>query len=341
MTLLLDFYHQLDDIGEVIVIIHNSGEFLMKKIHAIALLLALAVAVGNVSAQDVGAELKKMGETNGKAYVGPLMAGWGAGMNSGWFHSADLHGVLGFDIQVKAMFAAIPDEDKTYMFQTPATIGPFTRGTDYPAEVKANTVVGATDPTPVMSGATEVMRIPGGLDLSGAPFFAPQISIGLPFGLEVMGRFLPTTKLGDAGKVNFTGFGLRHDVDQYIPLLPLDLAVHFATQKFNYEDGKGQKLISASGTAFGLVASKGLLFLTVYGGFQIESSSWDIGPYDAQIVTTAGTQTVTIPQFTIEGKNKSRVLVGVRLLLAVINVHADYSIASTPVLTAGIGITFR
>jgi len=48
VTLLLDFYHQLDDIGEVIVIIHNSGEFLMKKIHAIALLLALAVAVGNV-----------------------------------------------------------------------------------------------------------------------------------------------------------------------------------------------------------------------------------------------------------------------------------------------------
>ena len=318
----------------------------MKKIQALALLAAIVVSVSGLHGQDVGTELKKMSGENAPKYVGPLMAGWGAGLNSGLFHSADLHSVLGFDVQVKMTLAGLSDEDKTYKFQTPSIPG-FVRGgagaTGYPTEVIANSVVGKKDPTIVKTndGTTTLLTIPGGLDLPAAPLIVPQVSIGLPFGLEVMGRFLPTTKLGDAGKVNFVGFGLRHDIDQYIPLFPVDIAVHFATQKFNYEDGAGQKLISATGTAFGVVASKGLLFLTVYGGFQIESSSWDVGPFDASITTALGTVTQTVPQFTIEGKNKSRVLVGVRLLLAIINVHADYSVASTPVVTLGAGITFR
>lgn len=312
----------------------------MKQIRAVTILLTLAI--GLASAQDVGSQLKQLAGQNAANYVGPLMAGWGAGLNSGLYHSADLHGVLGFDIQIKATFAGLADEDKTYMFQMPATIGPYTAGTDYPAQVKTSTVVGPKDPTVVKTNSNvTLMTLPGGLNLPAAPLLMPQVSIGLPFGFEVMGRFIPTTKLGDAGKVNFIGFGLRHDIDQYIPLIPVDIAVHFMTQKFNYEDGTGQKLISASATAFGVEASKGLLFFTLYGGFQIESSSWDIGPYDFSYDVMGSPQTGHVNQFTIEGKNKSRALVGIRLLLLFINVHADYSFASTPVATLGVGITLR
>lgn len=319
----------------------------MKAIRITTLTAAIVLISTGLHAQDVGAELKKMSGTNAPNYIGPLMAGWGAGLNSGLFHSADLHNVLGFDIQVKATFAGLGDEDKTYMFQTPVIPG-FLRGdgvspNGYPAEVKVNTVVGGKDATVVKSndGSTTLLTIPGGLDLPAAPLVLPQVSIGLPFGLEVTGRFLPTTKLGDAGKVNFIGFGLRHDIDQYIPLIPVDIAVHFFTQKFNYEDADGKKIISASGTAFGLEASKSLLFLTVYGGFQIENSSWDIGPYDASFTVAGTPQTINVPQFTVKGKNKSRLLVGARVLLAIINVHADYSVSTTPVFTVGAGITFR
>lgn len=318
----------------------------MKQIQVTALVAAMIFSAVGLHGQDVGTELKKLGATNAPRYVGPLMSGWGAGLNSGFFHSADLHSVLGFDIQVKATLAGLSDEDKTYKFETPAIPG-FVRGdgsapNGYPAEIVANSVVGKKDPTEVKSNNnTLLMTLPGGLDLPAAPLLMPQVSIGLPFGLEVTGRFLPTTKLGDAGKVNFVGFGLRHDIDQYIPLLPLDIAVHFVTQKFTYEDAGGQKLISASATAFGFEASKGLLFLTLYGGFQIEKSSWDIGPYTAAFSVAGNPQSVSVPQFTVEGKNKSRLLVGVRLLLAIINVHADYSISSTPVVTLGAGITFR
>ena len=317
----------------------------MKQIRILAIPMLLAIGLANLSAQDVGQELKKMASENGPSYVAPLMAGWGAGLNSGFYHSADLHDILGFDVQVKATFAGLSDADKTFMFQTP-NIPLYVRGgtgpNGYPAEVKASTVVGPKDPTVVKANdGTTLMTLPGGLNLPAAPLIMPQVSIGLPFGFEVMGRFIPTTKLGDAGKVNFFGFGLRHDIDQYIPLMPIDLAVHFVTQKFNYEDGTGQKLISASATAFGVEASKSILFFTLYGGFQIESSSWDIGPYDFSYQVLSTTQTGHVDQFTIEGKNKSRATVGVRLLLLFINVHADYSFATTPVATLGVGITLR
>jgi len=327
----------------------------MKEVRTLAISMLLALGLTSLSAQDLGTQLLKLAGTNARNFVAPLMAGWASGLNSGFYHSADLHGILGFDVQVKATFAGLSDEDKTYMFQMPSQITYNTvtlvAGTDYPASVKTSTVVGDKTPTVIKSYATantgnqqvNLLTLPGGLNLPAAPLIMPQVSIGLPFGFEVMGRFIPTTKLGDAGKVNFFGFGLRYDIDQYIPLLPLDLAAHFVIQKFNYEDGAGDKLITASATAFGIEASKNVLFLTVYGGFQLESSSWEIGPYTAIIETgpTTPPVSVPVPAFTIEGKNKSRATVGVRLLLLFINVHADYSFATTPVATLGVGITLR
>jgi hypothetical protein len=50
---------------------------------------------------------------------------------------------------------------------------------------------------------------------------------------------------------------------------------------------------------------------------------------------------VLINGFEIKGSDKSRFTVGARLLLLFINVHADYSFATNPVLTLGAGITLR
>jgi hypothetical protein len=152
-----------------------------------------------------------------------------------------------------------------------------------------------------------------------------------------MGRILPTQEF-DGGKVGLTGFGVRYDVDQWIPLFPVDIAVHFATQKLTLKDKADADVLSASATAYGVEVSKSLLFLTVYGGFQLESSTIDVAAIKG--ANFAGTP-FTIPGFSIEGSNKSRVTVGARLLLLIVNVHAEYSIADTPMLGAGVGITFR
>jgi hypothetical protein len=229
------------------------------------------------------------------------------------------------------------EADKKYTFETPATIGIYNRGADYPATVVANSVVGPKDKTPIMlnDGVTPSgLEIPGGLDIPTTPLIVPQVSIGLPFGFEVTGRFFPTTKIGDVGKVNLLGFGLRHDIDQYIPLLPVDVAVHFFTQKLSYEDASGTKLLEASGTAYGVEVSKHLLLLTVYAGFQLESSSVKVGPFTNPYDSTPA-------EFTVDGNTSSRLLVGARLSLVFLNIHADYNLGTTKAFALGVGISFR
>ncbi|MEX1138379.1 MAG: DUF6588 family protein [Bacteroidota bacterium] len=308
----------------------------MKQTRILVAALLLIAIPSMLAAQDLGDQLKQMAKVNAQNYVTPLLNGWGVALNSGIYHTAEVHSILGFDVHVKLTGALMQEADKKYGFETPATIGIYTRGTDYPATVEANSVVGSKEKTPVLrnNGSPTGLEIPGGLDIPTTPLIVPQVSIGLPFGFEVTGRFFPTTKVGDVGKVNLLGFGLRHDIDQYIPLLPVDVAVHFFTQKLSYEDGSGTKLLEASGTAYGVEVSKHLLLLTVYAGFQLESSSIKVGPY----ADPFGGAPV---EFTVDGNTSSRVLVGARLSLVFLNIHADYNMGTTKAFALGVGISFR
>lgn len=310
----------------------------MKDIRCLAATALLVISPSLLSAQDLGDQMKQMARVNAERYVSPLLNGWGVALNSGLYHTADVHGILGFDIHIKFTGALIQDSDKRYMFQTPDFPG-YIRGdagpTGYDAEIEANSVVGGKESKEIRANNGDLLgTIPGGLDIPTTPLILPQVSIGLPFGFEVMGRFFPTAKIGDVGKINLLGFGLRHDIDQYIPLLPLDVAVHFFTQKLNYEDANGAKLLEASGTAYGVEVSKNLLLLTVYAGFQLESSSIKVGPY-----TVSGTSTTV--EFTHDGNTSSRLLLGARISLLVLNIHADYNIGTTKAFTLGVGVSFR
>ncbi len=111
------------------------------------------------------------------------------------------------------------------------------------------------------------------------------------------------------------------------------------TQKLTISDLNDNKIMGASGTAYGIEVSKSLVLFTVYGGYQIEKSSWDVEPYKYVDPTTA--TTIDIPGFSVDGQNTSRFHAGVRLLLLIVNVHADYSFAKQPVITAGLGISLR
>jgi len=311
----------------------------VKQFRYLAAVALLVASPSLLTAQDLGAQLKQMARVNAERYVAPLLNGWGVALNSGLYHTADVHSILGFDIHIKLTGALIQDSEKKYMFETPNFPG-YSRGdavapTGYPAEIEANSVVGGKESKEIRANNGDLLgTIPGGLNIPTTPLILPQVSIGLPFGFEVMGRFFPTAKIGDVGKVNLLGFGLRHDIDQYIPLLPLDVAVHFFTQKLNYEDASGAKLLEASATAYGVEVSKHLLLLTVYAGFQLESSSIKVGPY-----TVSGTGGTV--EFTHEGNTSSRLLLGARISLLVLNIHADYNIGTTKAFTLGVGISFR
>ena len=326
----------------------------MKFTKITALVGLLATLPFAASAQDdLGKQLSKVAGQNAVSYLSPLLSAWGADLNSGFYHSADLHDILGFDVGVKVGAVMVKDEDRVFNLVLPDKISykgiTFRAGGDYDQVVPGvPTALGEATGKAVKVkpssltglGGQTIFTTPQGFDLKYVPLLMPQASIGLPFGLEVVGRFVPTLKLpGDIGKFNYIGLGVRHSIDQYIPLIPIDIAIHFMTQKLTISDLNDNKIVGASGTAYGIEVSKSLVLFTVYGGYQIEKSSWDVEPYKYVDPTTA--TTIDIPGFSVDGQNTSRFHAGVRLLLLIVNVHADYSFAKQPVITAGLGISLR
>jgi hypothetical protein len=331
------------------------------RIIATAVALIVACSLTSLAQQDdLGRQLSKVAGENAMNYLSPLLSGLGADLNSGIYHSADLHDVLGFDVGVKLSAVLTTDADKTFDFVLPDEIvysGLTLRaGIDYDKVVAGSpTALGentgrevklkSTSPYYGLLGGQTIFTTPQGFNLKGVPLLVPQAAIGLPLGFEVIGRFIPTitvppSSFGDpVGKVNFIGFGLRHDIDQYIPLCPVDIAIHFMTQKLTLSDNNDNKILSGSGTAYGVEVSKSFALLTLYGGFQLEKSKWDIDAYNYSDPST--NTTIQLPGFSLEGKNKSRFHAGVRFLLLIVNIHADYSFATQPVITAGVGISFR
>jgi hypothetical protein len=319
----------------------------------------LTISFVSSAQDDIGKQLSKVAGQNAISYVSPILSGFGADLNSGFYHSADLHDVLGFDVGLKLSAVTPKDADKSFDFVLPDQIvySGFTlrAGVDYDKTITGSpTALGdetgrevkvkSTSAFVPLRGQT-IFTTPKGFNLKTVPLILPQASIGLPLGFEVVGRFIPTMTIppsgfGDpVGKMNFIGFGLRHSIDQYIPLCPVDIAVHFMTQKLTISDDHDNKIFSGSGTAYGVEVSKSLAVLTLYGGFQMEKSSWDVEPYKYSDPSTNAT--VQLAGYSVEGKNKSRFHAGVRLLLLIVNVHADYSFATHPVFTAGVGITLR
>jgi len=90
-----------------------------------SVLVIVALLVGLAGAQSIEEKLSEMASKNAKLYVTPLVTAFGSGMNSGWFHSAKPHKLLGFDIGVRAMLVQVPTDQKTFNFDLSA-IDPIT-----------------------------------------------------------------------------------------------------------------------------------------------------------------------------------------------------------------------
>jgi len=82
----------------------------------LCVLLTVVFLTGIASAQSLEERLQTMVAKNAEMYVNPLVTAFGSGMNSGWFHSAKPHKLLGFDIGVRAMVVTFPDDQLEFNF---------------------------------------------------------------------------------------------------------------------------------------------------------------------------------------------------------------------------------
>jgi len=319
-------------------------------------------------------ELQKLAEANAKLYMQPGATAFGTNMNSGLFYRAKTHGVLGFDVGVRAMMAFVPDDDLEYDFQLPSAIPITVPGVSEPFEIPtsslfsnpdliAPTVFGSDDghwinadpdaieqalsdslgipigtlsTSELLALAEQVMiYVPPGIDLTTIPFLMLQGSVGLPMNSEIMLRLVPPTKIaGDIGEISLFGFGIKHSLSQYIPMCP----VHIAGQ-FSYQSLKVGDVIESNHTSFYAIASKSFIVVEPYIGLGFEKSTLSVDytiDYPANPLIDG-----TKVSFDLDGDNSFHARFGMNVKFLLLGINAEYALGNYNVATLGLYFSFR
>ena len=199
--------------------------------------------------------------------------------------------------------------------------------------------LGLTLPVSIDSTLAPEETIGGLIPTSVAPFLVPQIGIGTIMGTDVMVRWLPQINVDEVGALEIFGFGVRHNINQYLPQIPVDLAIQAVWQRVTADDPLGAQVVDARVFAVNLAASKQFGVLTIYAGLQTERSDirfqYTANPADFDIQE----EPVDI-DFTLRNIGKSRALFGLGLKLGPVLINGDINAGQTTVVSAGFGFVF-
>jgi hypothetical protein len=315
-------------------------------------LAAIAMLPGRLAAQDISESLSSLNEENGKLYIGPLSTGLAAALNSGFYHTAEVHGVLGFDTGFRVMGSFVPDDLDAFQPVLPDTItldGRFFTDPYGPAGISrlSPTVTGVGDGIVLVpqgefrdsllaageNPADWAIQFPKGFDIPVAPYAAIQGALGIPLGTELVLRFIPSfTPSDDVGSISMIGGAIKHSLDQWIwDAPPLNLAVAFGFQHFKVGD-----YLDANSTQFSLIASKKLSVITLYGAGTLENANLDISyEFEPDIVADVPVELQKV-EFTQETPNDVTLKLGATLALGPVGLNAEYTVASRDVFTAAL-----
>ncbi len=309
-------------------------------------------------------------------YVKPLPSGFGAGLNAGWNSSASARHPLGFSIQVRGSFAAVPTTDQTFDVdelslnrlekQDPSNegISPTISGNEMSGE-RPTMVIRET----VRGQTYEVgeLELPPGTGFQYVPSPLLQASIGLPYSSEITGRIVPEIDFGDYGSFKMFGLGAKHEVSQYIPggnMLPVSLSLMAGFNKIDItgnldldpEEGVPQEnpetdyenqSVETSFNSFTVNAlvGKDLPIVSVYAGVGLETSSMDLdvrGDYPVTVYKgnppEKVVEDVTHPvSYTQDGANNVHALVGGSVSLLFFDFMVEATLGKYSVVNAGVG----
>jgi hypothetical protein len=257
-------------------------------------------------------------------YAKPMVTTLGTGLNSGGFHTAEVAKIFGFSIGIKAMMIFIPNDQMTFNPKLPA---------GYRSGQPSATIWG--DKGGIYSGPFGFVTYPDGFNQTSIPFGVPQAAIST-FGTELLVRFIPSIKINE-NEFNFLGIGVKHSISQWIPLIPVDVAVQVLYNKLEVTN-----LISSTNLAFNAHASKSLGVFTAYGGLQYESSNFKLD-YTINGDPASGNPLLRNDRkisVDINGDNRFRIVIGGALNLAFLTLSADYSLGSQSVFTGGLTFGF-
>jgi len=216
---------------------------------------------------------------------------------------------------------------------------------------------------------------PDGFDLPIVPTPMVRVGVGIPGRMEVFGRFVPQVEF-DGHVASLWGAGLKLDLKQLLPIVRrvpfVNISILGAYSMLNanfnldvqrniypttvsgvpvtggrqYYDNQFFE-IKSSGYTFNLITSVDIPFISAFAsiGYASSNTSFHLrGDYPILSVTppTATIIDVTNPlALYYENPGEVQMIVGATLKLALLHIHAAYTLARNPIATVGIGISFR
>ena len=292
----------------------------MKKVILVFSLILLFISP-MFSQQD---QLSSLNETEVGNFMQPFATSLSEGLNSGSFYTASISSFPSFSISFRGMIMFVPNDQLTFTPTLPS---------GYTADKSTATIWG--DQGTVYTGPNGYIPYPTGLNQTSVPFAMPQIT-GSFMGTEVLIRFLPSINIKN-NSVNYFGIGVRHSISQYIPLIPVDVAVGILYNKLNYGS-----IISGSTFAFNGEVSKSFGLFTAYGGLQYESSNFDLS-YTIKGDPNNGDPSLRQDRnisASVSGKDNIRFILGGSVSLGFLVINADYNLASQSLFSGGISFEF-
>lgn len=324
----------------------------MKSSRKLPLLVLLALSVSAVGQKKVTDFLDMGKDAAGimtKEYLRPYGEMLGKSLNGGWYNSASIHKLGGFDLTVGVNMVMAPPSAESFDVAGLINTLPGNWSLEKPADSKAPTAAGSMTKRPVLvnDDLEQRVELPNGSGYNVFPMPIAQVSVGLPGHTEVSARFVPKMSVGNAGKVNLYGFGLTHSFKEYVPILkrfPIWQAsvmaayTHFGSEVNvdSYEGGTDQSLeIDANGFTGRFLLGIKVPVLELYTGVGYGSTTSDFalkgnyGPLGSNPIALA---------YKEKGLDFNA---GLKLQLGFLALYGDYTFGDYSMLSAGLGISFR
>ena len=340
-------------------------------IYRVIIIFVVLIHTGRLMAQDeldlfLQAGVKDAGLVI-QNYLKPVFEGVGYGYTNGWYHTAKAHKTLGFDISVSANVAFVPQSNLTYTFNN----------TDY-TNIKLTNSNSAQLPTILgphlkserpevtfYNDGEEIVRTtapPGAINLkeeigfNAVPVPMVQAGVGVIKETDLILRFIPPISFGeDAGKVSMFGYGVKHNLGQWVTFLDysgIDVSVlaGFSNLKvsadLSEEDdpmtSNNQGVFKINGFVLqGIVSKEYINVFTIYGavGYSRAGSRTQIlGTYPID----PDFEQLPVDPIDLKYSNGSMNLtMGLRVRIVALTFSSAFTLQEYPVLSLGLGVSVR
>jgi hypothetical protein len=152
-------------------------------------------------------------------YLKPYANSFGADLSSGWYNTAKVHKLGGFDITFSINASIVPAADKSFDITKIGLKGTY----NVTGSGITPTVAGKNDPGPQVELRDQTnaytltkFTMPKGTGVGILPAPMLQLGIGLVKETEVVIRWVPTMNFGSSS-LGLWGIGLKHSIKQWIP----------------------------------------------------------------------------------------------------------------------------